>query len=176
MTFKDLMERKMMETVIANSDAITEENYHHIYGKKAIFKVGNTAAQHEKAIVKFLQLHGHMGAKVSTQGTFREGESYETAAGHTLRAKSFFQPTGGRLGAADISASIYGVAVHFELKYSKGDRQSPQQKKFEDEVIASGGHYLIVKNVEDFYRRYLLLMEHPQIVLMKDYTENNGKA
>ena len=56
-------------------------------------------------------------------------------------------------GTADISATIKGLSVKIEVKIGK-DRQSPEQKKYEQDIINAGGYYFIAKDFNLFYEWY----------------------
>jgi hypothetical protein len=56
-------------------------------------------------------------------------------------------------GSADISATILGRSVKIEVKIGR-DRQSDDQKIYQEAIERSGGHYWIVKNFDDFYKKY----------------------
>ena len=56
--------------------------------------------------------------------------------------------SGSKPGDPDLIACIDGNFVGIEVK-TAGGRQSPIQKKREEEIIASGGRYVIVRRMED---------------------------
>jgi hypothetical protein len=56
-------------------------------------------------------------------------------------------------GSADISATIKGRSVKIEIKYGK-DRQSIEQKKYQEMIEHSGGFYLIVRTFDDLFNWY----------------------
>ena len=55
---------------------------------------------------------------------------------------------GSKPGDPDLIACIDGNFVGIEVK-TVGGRQSPIQKKREEEIIASGGRYVVVRRMED---------------------------
>ena len=61
-----------------------------------------------------------------------------------------------------------------EVKFSKSDRQSPEQRNFEKNILQAGGFYFIVRTVDHFYGLYNKMLDHPRIVLMRDYEKKNG--
>jgi hypothetical protein len=72
-----------------------------------------------------------------------------------------FIGSGIRNGTADIMAIIKGKAIDIELKrvYKTGkDRQSPEQKREQQMAEEAGGEYWIVKDFDDFYERYLQMI------------------
>ena len=60
-----------------------------------------------------------------------------------------FRSSGSTKGLADLQAIIQGRFIAIEIKIGK-DKQSYIQKKRENEITASGGNYIIVKNIEQF--------------------------
>jgi hypothetical protein len=56
-------------------------------------------------------------------------------------------------GSADISATILGRSVKIEVKIG-ADRQSEHQKVYQEAIEKSGGQYWIVKNFDDFFKKY----------------------
>jgi hypothetical protein len=72
-----------------------------------------------------------------------------------------FIGSGIRNGTADIMAIIKGKAIDIELKrvYKTGkDRQSPEQKREQQMAEEAGAEYWIVKDFDDFYERYLQMI------------------
>ena len=56
-------------------------------------------------------------------------------------------------GTADISATIKGLSVKIEVKIGK-DRQSEEQKQYEQDIVNAGGYYFIAKDFNSFYEWY----------------------
>lgn len=173
MTFKKELESLRRKKRQAKLSDLTM--YEERWGMLDKVKVLPSAANTEKHICEFLQLRGHHAAKVATQGTYKAPKVETTAMGRLQTSKGIYLPSGGRKGAADISAVIFSVSVQIELKYSKGDKQSIHQRKFEADVNKAGGIYIVVHNVDDFYQKYYELLDNPTIILMKDHLENNGR-
>ena len=172
-TFKqEYEELKKAETL--HKHPATGHQYELRWGMLDKFKSPSSASQLEKAIKKFLLMKGHQAAITEVRGTFIPPEFLDTAMGRIETKKGRYIKSGSTLGQADVSSSIFGVAVHWEVKFSKSDRQSKEQRKFESLVLQAGGFYFIVRTVDDFYDKYYTLLDHPRIVLMRDYEENNG--
>jgi hypothetical protein len=55
-------------------------------------------------------------------------------------------------GSADISATIKGRSVKIEVKMK--DKQSPDQKRYQQQVEAAGGIYIIVHSMDEFIELY----------------------
>lgn len=113
-----------------------------------------------KCIVDFLNFSGHMASRINNTGLWRADESNVKGG--------FYTPSTQAKGIADITSCInvritgidIGISVWWEVKIG-ADRQSEDQKHFAERVRASGGHYYVVKNFEDFLNHYnKLLMQY----------------
>jgi hypothetical protein len=174
MTFKqEIFEMRRAHRIAKYPSAI--ENYEDRWQMLDQYKAPRSAAGMEKLIIEYLRLKGHQAANVQTKGTFREGDDYKTMGG-TIKGKSIYTKSGSTKGAADISSNIFGIAVHWEVKFSPTDRQSADQKNFEANVKSSGGFYFIVRNVDGFYQDYHELLKHPLIELNRNYHENSNNT
>ena len=71
---------------------------------------------------------------------------FRSGAGHIKTEQGHYFKT-GRPGCPDLSCIYKGVYWGIELKGPKG-RQSASQKKAEAEIVAAGGVYKIVRNLE----------------------------
>ena len=151
----------------------TKERWEDRWSNVVKMKPPQSAAATERLVVEFMRLSGHSASKVSVQGTYKKGEDYQTPVGKIVGQGKYI-PSGGRKGHADVSSSIYGLTVMWELKYSKSDRQSPEQKKFQREIESSGGLYFLFNSIDHFYELYQDLIKRPQLVMMKEYCKANG--
>lgn len=82
------------------------------------------------------------------EGRYRPGAVVTNVLGQKKQMKGQYLPAHNK-GAADIKAMINGRAIEIEVKHGK-DRQSDDQKKYQDRVESGGGIYLIVKTWDDF--------------------------
>ncbi len=96
----------------------------------------NSANALTKIIMEWLRVHGAMGARVNTGGTWDNSRKMYIRSGSTK-------------GAADISAIVKGRAVEIEVKYGK-DKLRPDQIIYKQNTEAAGGVYLVVKNFDSF--------------------------
>ena len=74
-----------------------------------------------------------------------------------LRVKGWFvfhvlQGLGCYLGVTDLIAVKDGRVLFIELKTARG-RQSQHQKKFQSDLEAAGGEYVLCRGVEDLQER-----------------------
>ena len=112
----------------------------------------NSANGLTKCILDFLNLSGHQAERINTMG--RMLDNRKTVTDVIGRQKTIgstkYIPTTGTKGSADISATINGRSVKIEVKYGK-DRQSSDQKSYQEQVEKAGGVYIIAKDFDSFY-------------------------
>lgn len=90
-----------------------------------------------KAIVDFIDLSGGWATRISTEGRYIE------SLGKRI-------PSSVKKGTADIHAVWKGLHLSIEVKIGQ-DRQSPEQKLIEKDIIAAGGQYFVAKDFESFH-------------------------
>lgn len=95
-----------------------------------------------KYITQFLTWKGHRATRISSAGRVVGGK---------------YIPGSTRRGSADISSTIAGRSVMFEVKIGS-DRPSPYQLKEQEREEAAGGKYYFIKTVEQFLDVYALLV------------------
>jgi hypothetical protein len=104
----------------------------------------NSASQIERCIIAYIKLITKCTAwKVGVKGTPRK-----------IKGKMVMTNSGDTVGVADVHALINGRYLAVEVKFSKGDKQSPAQVRWEKRVIDSGGSYIIVRNFTDFIPKF----------------------
>jgi len=108
-----------------------------------------------KCIVDFLRIKGWQAERISVEGRVLDNRKTYTdiigrskTIGSVRRIKSSSQ-----LGSADISATIYGKSVKIEVKIGR-DTQSDKQKEYQDQIVRSGGIYLIARDFQGFFNWY----------------------
>jgi hypothetical protein len=108
-----------------------------------------------KCIIEFLQLSNHQAERINTMG--RPIDNRKQVTDVIGRTKTIGSMTWGKStatkGSADISATIQGRSVKIEVKIGK-DRQSQDQKIYQENIEKSGGQYWIAKNFDDFIKKY----------------------
>lgn len=102
-------------------------------------------------VLAWLQLHNHKAWRQGSEGRYRPGETVVDVVGRQRTMKGQWLP-GQNKGAADVCAIIGGKFIAIEVKMK--DRQSEAQRRYQEEVEASGGVYFIVRNFEEFARVY----------------------
>ena len=101
-------------------------------------KKRNTAPTNEltKQVMKAIRASGGYAVRINTTGFYKE-DLGKWINGTTSK------------GTADVHACIFGKHLSLEIKVGS-DTQSDDQKNIENEVLASGGVYLIVRTLEEF--------------------------
>jgi hypothetical protein len=104
-----------------------------------------------RCVVQWIQLHGFQAERISNTGRVIDNtKTYTDVAGFTKTIGSVKYIKGsGTNGTADISATIFGKSVKIEIKIGR-DKQSEAQKKYQSDIVRSGGVYLIVKEFDEF--------------------------
>jgi len=112
-----------------------------------------------KCIKDFLNYCGHQSERISTTG--RQVDNRKATTDVIGRARTVgstkYIPGTGTNGSADISATIFGKSVKIEVKIGK-DRQSADQKKYQQAIESAGGLYWIAKDYDGFiedYRKFI---------------------
>ncbi len=108
-----------------------------------------------RCILDFLNLSGHQAERINTMGRMLDNrKTYTDVIGRTKTIGSTkYIPTTGTKGSADISATINGRSVKIEVKWG-ADRQSKDQKEYQEQIERAGGHYYIVKTFDSFFEWY----------------------
>jgi len=133
-------------------------------------KEPKSAAQMEKLIVDFMRLSGHQVQKVTTTGTYRDNRKRVTDVlgfERTIGTGQYVPGTSTK-GASDIKATLApsGLSLAIEVKFSKSDRQQPDQKVYQKDIEQAGGFYIIVRTLEDFLEQYTKILDHPKVKLL----------
>lgn len=102
-------------------------------------------------IVKFLTYAGWRATRVNTQGRLIKGLQRQ-ASGTVLTVNKFI-PTAGRRGSADVSSTVAGKSVMWEIKVGN-DRASEYQLKEQALEQAAGGFYFFIHSPEQFIEYY----------------------
>ena len=107
-----------------------------------------------RMVTSFLTFTGHQAERINTMGTFRGPKKYTNLDGVTRSVgKGTYTKTTGTKGSADISATVNGRSVKIEIKIG-ADRQSEDQKRYQESIERAGGVYKIVKNFDEFIEWY----------------------
>ena len=108
-----------------------------------------------RCILEFLELCDYQVERINTMG--RPIDNRKQVTDVIGRTKTIGTMTWGKStatkGSADISATIEGKSVKIEVKIGK-DRQSQDQKNYQANIEKAKGQYWIVKNFDDFMKKY----------------------
>lgn len=123
------------------------------------YKQNNTNAL-TKSVIAFLQYQGCQSERVSVEGrVIDQRKMVKDVLGRNVTIGSVKRiPSSATKGSADISSTVKGRSVKWEIKFGK-DRQSEAQKQYQAAVEASGGYYFIVRDFESFTECYFKLIE-----------------
>jgi hypothetical protein len=110
-----------------------------------------------KCVLAWLRLHGHKAWRQGSEGRYRPGVTITDVVGRQRTLKGNWLP-GQNNGASDVACIINGRFVAIEVK--KQDRQSEAQQRYQEEVEASGGIYVIVRTFTEFYEFYQQLIQN----------------
>lgn len=107
-----------------------------------------------KCVIDYIRLTGGLAERINSTGRYIDNSQvFEDVLG---RKRSIgtgqWLPTSGMKGTADVSATIRGRSVKIEIKMK--DRQSEDQKKYQQAVEQAGGIYLIIRSFQEFYDWY----------------------
>lgn len=111
-----------------------------------------------RCVVDFLNYSGHFAERISNTGRYIAGETIDGVNGKFTTQGKFIKGS-GRNGTSDISAKIklpnhkFAIPVSIEIKWKK-DRQSSDQKKYEQDMNNVGAVYVIVKTFDGFMDWY----------------------
>ncbi len=137
---------KMLELAVFNNDVAKHPNIPKYAIPRPKFD-DRTANGLTKCIIEYIKIKGGQAERINTTGTpvVERGEN-----GRRLVSWRYGNTT---KGSADISATIKGLSVKIEVKIGS-DRQSPEQKKYQQEIENAGGIYYIARNFADFVKWY----------------------
>lgn len=104
-----------------------------------------------RMITNFINWSGYRATRINTQGRLLE-KTEVTEAGNKFYSKKWITGT-TRRGTADISSTIRGRSVMWEIKAGK-DKPSEAQLEEQQREIAAGGQYYFVYTAEEFFELY----------------------
>lgn len=110
-----------------------------------------------RCVIDFIRFMGGQAERINTTGRYIDRSKTFTDVTGRVRTigTSQWLPTSGMKGSADISSTIDGRSVKIEIKYGR-DRQSDDQKRYQEAVERAGGIYLIVRSFAEFYDWYVV--------------------
>lgn len=115
-----------------------------------------------KCIIDFIKYSGGQSERINTMGRMIDNTkvvSNVLGQSYRIGSKKWIKGTGTK-GSADISSTIpveiggkkVGLSVKWEVKMK--DRQSDDQKNYEQMIQNASGYYFIVRSFDDFYEKY----------------------
>lgn len=118
---------------------------------KTVMPDCNTANGLTRAIVNFLLWNGHRATRINSAGRVIKAPQRQASGVSLMTAK--YIPGATRRGAADISSTIRGRSVMWEVKVGK-DRPSEYQLAEQELERKAGGEYYFVHSFEEFLHEY----------------------
>lgn len=112
-----------------------------------------------KCIIDWIKANGYQAERISNTGRYIDNSKIVTdSMGFQKKIGSgqYIKGTGTN-GTADISATIKGRSIKWEVKMK--DRQSEAQKKYQEDIEKAGGIYFIVHNFDEFMSQYKYIIE-----------------
>lgn len=115
----------------------------------------DTANGLTKCIIDFIRFEGGQAERINTTGVPVDKRRQVTdVLGRTQTIGGIeWRKSGSTVGSADISATINGRSVKIEVKIGK-DRQSEDQKRYQQDVERAGGLYYIATDFTSFVAWY----------------------
>ena len=124
----------------------------HAIGDPVWFAKLSTTNGLTQAVMHLIKWKGWQAERVSNEGRVIDNRKTITnVIGHTKEVGEVKRiPSSGAKGTADIHAIIEGRAVKIEIKNAKTkDSMSPDQVKYRDQILRTGGIYKVIKSVDE---------------------------
>ncbi len=109
-----------------------------------------------RAIINYLTWEGWRATRINSQGQLVKGAERQES-GNILTVRQW-RPGSTRKGTADISATINGRSVMFEVKVGK-DKPSSYQLAEQARERKAGGIYEFIHTIEEFFTWYNMHVE-----------------
>ena len=129
----------------------------------------NSANALTQCILDYFKYNGWQAERISTTGRYIDESKVVTDVIGRVRkiGTGKWIPGTGTKGSADISATLpitigehrIGLSLKIEVKFGK-DKQSADQKNYEEQIKSTGGVYLIARNMDDFINDIDNLIKH----------------
>lgn len=103
-------------------------------------------------ITRFIMFSGYRATRINVEGRLEDKLERQPESGTVLRIKKW-KTSATRKGTADVSSTISGRAVMWEVKIGR-DKPSENQLREQAREVKAGGHYYFIKTPEEFLERY----------------------
>jgi Holliday junction resolvase len=111
-----------------------------------------------RAILRFLELHGHWATRVNSTGRKLKDTHIVDVIGRGRTIPGRWIPGTTRRGTADIHSVINSRHVSIEVKVGR-DTMSPEQRKAKEAIEKAGGIYYIARSFQGFHEWYNELVQ-----------------
>lgn len=115
--------------------------------RKPVFR-DNTANELTRSIIAFIEAIDGSAERINSMGRQI-----------TTQGKTKWVYGTGKNGTADISATWAGKSIKIEVKATKGEKQSENQKRYQESIERAGGIYLIARNMDGFVFQFFKAVE-----------------
>lgn len=124
---------------------------HRYFDSEFRVKPPKSAAQLEAQIVELIELNGGVCTKVYSGGRriVTKTSVTDVTGRKNMITDDKFVPSTTESGTSDLIATLKGKSYYIEVKFSRGDRLSALQKKFQAKVERAGAPYIVAKTLED---------------------------
>lgn len=132
------------------------------YVPRDVFKI-KTANGLTKACVTWININGGLAERISSSGRMVDNTKVvSNVLGQQYRIGSVgYIPGTTRNGTADAAATFRnkaGQVVSWKMEIKIGsDKQSPAQKKYQEDTERAGGVYSLIRTYDQFYEEWLKL-------------------
>jgi hypothetical protein len=109
-----------------------------------------------KAILVYFDFKGIKAWRQASEGRFIQGRTFmNETVGRTMQEKGKYIPRSkAAKGSGDVTCILPPLGRRMDLEVKIGrDRQSDDQKKFQREIEAMGGIYILVRTWDDFIQQ-----------------------
>lgn len=108
----------------------------------------HTANELTKSIITFMGIVGGQAERINSMGRQI-----------TKNNKTIWAYGTGTNGTADISATWMGRSVKIEVKATRGEKQSENQKEYQRNIEQAGGIYIVARSFEGFIYEFFKAVE-----------------
>ena len=174
MNFKKQIEKYRKQKTLDKHTHLPEEQAEIYFGYQWKMKDPKKAGDLEKLIIEFLKFKGFQCSNIKTTGSFIQDKKVVTDVVGFRRTldNSRYVKGNSTKGVADLVATVYGLKLDVEVKFSKGDKLRDSQKDYKKAVTNAGGFYMVVRTCDDFLAQFNEFLELPQVKLMKEFSIN----
>lgn len=135
----------------------TDEEFRRYFAMTVKMKNPKSAAQVEALITDFVHMKGGVVTKVSVIGrqTVKQTRVTDVVGRKNTITDKTYIPSTTKKGTSDTIIGYKNHILYLEIKFSKSDRQSEDQKKFEEHVTKTGSQYRVIRTLDEFQELWM---------------------